>query len=139
MTGHRPFSARANGRSRSMGPGASAFAPRTVMHGTSRSSTIMRGHGIMKAIHPGRILRRELESRKMSANALALALRTPSGRIVDILNGKRGISPETALQLARFFGASAMFWLNLQTAYELAVAEQALGERIAEEVKPAAA
>ena len=93
----------------------------------------------MKAIHPGRVLRRELESRNMSAKALALALRTPSGRIVDILNGKRGISPEAAPQLARFFGASAMFWLNLQTAYELAVAEQALGERIAEEVKPAAA
>ena len=93
----------------------------------------------MKAIHPGRILRRELESRDMSANALALALRTPSGRIVDILNGKRGVSPETALRLARFFGNSAMFWLNLQTAYELAVAEEALGQRIAEEVKPAAA
>ncbi len=70
------------------GPGASAFAPRTVMHGTSGSSTIMRGHGTMKAIHPGRILRRELESRKMSANALALALRTPSGRIVDILQAR---------------------------------------------------
>ena len=93
----------------------------------------------MKAIHPGRVLRRELESRKMSANALALAWRTPSGRIVDILNGQRGISPETALRLARFFGASAMVWLNLQTAHELAVAEEALGERIAEEVKPAAA
>ena len=104
--------------------------------GPSRSSTIMRGRGFMKAIHPGRVLRRELESRKMSANALKRALRTPSGRIVDILNGKRGISPETALRLARFFGASAMFWLNLQTAYELAVAEETLGERIAEEAKP---
>ena len=71
--------------------------------------------------------------------ALALALRTPSGRIVDSLNGKRGISPETALRLARFFGASAMVWLNLQTAYELAMAEEALGQRIEEKVKPAAA
>ncbi len=58
---------------------------------------------------------------------------------MDILNGKRAISPETALRLARFFGNSAMFWLNLQTAYELAVTEEALGKRIAEEVKPAAA
>ena len=58
------------------------------MHGTSGSSTITRGHGIMKAIHPGRVLRRELESRKMSANALALALRTPSGRIGDILQAR---------------------------------------------------
>jgi addiction module HigA family antidote len=93
----------------------------------------------MKAVHPGRILKRELTSRGVSANALALALRTPSGRIVDILNGKRGISPETALRLARYFGNSPLFWLNLQTAYELAVAEQALGERIAREVSPAAA
>ena len=66
-------------------------------------------------------------------------MRTPSGRTIDILNGKRGISPETALRLARFFGNSAIFWLNLQTAYELAVAEEALGERIVEDVKPPAA
>jgi antitoxin HigA-1 len=93
----------------------------------------------MKAVHPGRILKRELMSRDLSANALALALRTPSGRIVDILNGKRGISPETALRLARYFGNSALFWLNLQTAYELAVAERAHGERVTREVLPAAA
>jgi addiction module HigA family antidote len=62
-------------------------------------------------------------------------LRTPSGRITDILNGKRGISPETAMRLARYFGNSARFWLNLQTAYELAVAEAEL----AAEVSPAAA
>ena len=92
----------------------------------------------MRTVHPGRILRRELESRGLSANALALALRTPSGRIVDILNGKRGISPETAMRLARYFGTSALFWLNLETACELAVAEQAHGKRIAEEVAPAA-
>jgi antitoxin HigA-1 len=92
----------------------------------------------MKAVHPGRILRRELESREMSANALALALRTPSGRIIEILNGKRGISPETALRLARYFGNSAMFWLNLQTAYGLAVTEEQHGKRIAIEVNPSA-
>ena len=93
----------------------------------------------MKAVHPGRVLRRELEARQLSANGLALALRTPSGRITDIMNGKRGISPETAMRLARYFGNSAQFWLNLQTAYELAVAEAELGERIAAEVSPAAA
>ena len=92
----------------------------------------------MKPIHPGRILKREMAARDLSANALALALRTPSGRIVDILNGKRGVSPETALRLARYFGNGPMFWLNLQTAYELAVAEAAHGERIAAEVSPAA-
>jgi addiction module HigA family antidote len=91
----------------------------------------------MKAVHPGRVLRRELETRKLSANALAIALRTPSGRITDILNGKRGVSPEIAMRLARYFGNSARLWLNLQTAYELGVAEAELGERIAAEVAPA--
>jgi len=93
----------------------------------------------MRPVHPGRVLRRELETRKLFANALAIALRTPSGRITDILNGKLGVSPETAMRLARYFGASARFWLNLQTAYELAVAEAELGERIAAEVAAAAA
>jgi len=93
----------------------------------------------MIPVHPGRVLKRELTVRDLSANRLALALRLPSGRITDILNGKRGISPETALRLARFFGNSARFWLNLQTAYELAVAERAIGDRVASEVEPSAA
>jgi addiction module HigA family antidote len=90
-------------------------------------------------VHPGRVLRRELSARELSANRLAIALRLPSGRITDILNGKRGISPDTALRLGRYFGNSARFWLNLQTAYELALAEKELGARIASEVKPDAA
>jgi len=93
----------------------------------------------MLPVHPGRILKRELAARDMSANRLALALRLPSGRISDILNGKRGISPDTALRLARFFGNSARFWLNLQTAFELAVAEREIGPRISIEVNPDAA
>jgi antitoxin HigA-1 len=93
----------------------------------------------MKPIHPGRPLRREMQARKLSANALALALRVNSGRITDILNGRRGVSPETAIRLARYFGNSARFWLNLQTTYELEVAEAELGERIAAEVTPAVA
>jgi addiction module HigA family antidote len=92
----------------------------------------------MRPVHPGRILKREIEARRLSANALAIALRTPSGRVTDILNGKRGLSPETAMRLARYFGNSARFWLNLQTAYELAVAEAEHGDRIASEVTPAA-
>jgi addiction module HigA family antidote len=79
-----------------------------------------------------------MAARDLSADVLALALRTPSGRITDILNGKRGVSPETAMRLARYFGNSARFWLNLQTAYELALAERELGEKIAAEVSPAA-
>jgi len=89
----------------------------------------------MLPVHPGRILKRELAAREMSANRLALALRVPSGRLTDILNGKRGISPDTALRLGRYFGNSARFWLNLQTSYELAVAEQELGDRIVAEVE----
>jgi antitoxin HigA-1 len=90
-------------------------------------------------VHPGRILKRELVAREPSANRLALSLRLPSGRITDIINGKRRISAETALRLARFFGNSARFWLNLQTAYELAVAEVAIGEQVMNEVQPVAA
>ncbi|KJV10777.1 XRE family transcriptional regulator [Elstera litoralis] len=93
----------------------------------------------MIAVHPGRILKRELQARALSANKLALALRLPSGRITDILNGKRGVSPDTALRLARYFGNSARFWLNLQTDFELAVAERETGARILAEVSPAEA
>ena len=92
----------------------------------------------MMPIHPGRILKRELVVRGLSANRLALELKVPSGRITDILNAKRGVSPETALRLARFFGNSARFWLNLQVAYELVVTERDSGTRIAAEVAAAA-
>jgi antitoxin HigA-1 len=95
-------------------------------------SLARRWRGWLEPVHPGRILKRELAARELSANRLALSLRLPSGRITDILNGKRGISPETALRLARF-------WLNLQTAYELAVAENATGKRVLAEVQPVAA
>ena len=93
----------------------------------------------MIPVHPGRILRRELAARTLSANRLAVDLRLPSGRITDILNAKRGISPETAIRLARYFGNGARFWLNLQTAYELAVAERKIGAKVLAEVNPAAA
>lgn len=92
----------------------------------------------MVPIHPGRILRRELAARELSANALARALRVPSGRIVDILNGKRAISAETALRLGRYFGNDPQFWLNLQAQYDLAVATRDVGARVAREVERAA-
>jgi len=92
----------------------------------------------MKPIHPGRILKREINTRKLSANKLALALRVPSGRITQILNEKRGVSAETALRLSRYFGNSAQFWMNLQAIYELAVAEHEMGPRINVEVEQAA-
>jgi antitoxin HigA-1 len=92
----------------------------------------------MVPIHPGRILRRELKARGTSANRLALALRVPSGRITSILNGKRAISADTALRLARHLGTSARFWLNLQTRYDLTIAERDHGARITAEVDRAA-
>ena len=90
------------------------------------------------AVHPGRILQRELRARGLSANKLALALRVPSGRITSILNGKRSITSDTALRLARYFGNSARFWMNLQTRYDLLVAEERLGDKIDREVERAA-
>jgi len=92
----------------------------------------------MVPIHPGRILRRELRARELSANALARSLRVPSGRIVDILNGKRSISAETALRLGRYFGNDAQFWINLQAQYELALARRDVGARVMREVETAA-
>ena len=92
----------------------------------------------MTPVHPGRILRRELAARGLSADKLALALRAPSGRIASILNGKRGIGSETVLRLACCFGTSPRFWVNLQSRFELAVAERDLGTRIAAEVGGAA-
>lgn len=91
----------------------------------------------MRPVHPGRVLAREMKERDLSANRLALGLRVPSGRITQILNGKRGISAETALRLARYFGNSAEFWLNLQMRYDLAVTERAEGARIESEVSAA--
>ena len=92
----------------------------------------------MKPIHPGRILKREMLARGLSANKLALSLRVPSGRITQILNGKRSISAETALRLARYFGNSAQFWINLQSRYDLAVVEQNIGAKVIAEVEQAA-
>ena len=82
----------------------------------------------MVAVHPGRLLKREHVAREVSANKLALALHVPSGRITSILNGKRAITPETALRLGRYFGNSAQFWMNLQTRYDLSKAERELGK-----------
>lgn len=103
---------------------------------TLRSQIIIRGK-TMKPIHPGRILKREIVARNLSANKLALAIRVPSGRITQILNEKRGITAETALRLSRYFGNSARFWVNLQSRYELALAERNIGARINAEIENA--
>jgi antitoxin HigA-1 len=92
----------------------------------------------MVPVHPGRILRRELHARKLSANALSRALRVPSGRVVDILNAKRSITAETALRLGRYFGNDPQFWMNLQAQYDLAIAMRDVGRIVEREVERAA-
>ncbi len=87
--------------------------------------------------HPGRLLRRELEARGLSANRLALDLGVPSGRITDILNARRSITADTAVRLGRYFANSPQFWLDLQSQYAIAMVEHERGEEIARRVKPA--
>jgi len=88
-------------------------------------------------VHPGRLLKRELAARGLSANRLALDLGVPSGRITDILNGRRGISADTAVRLGRYFGNRPQFWLDLQGQYEIALVERDRGGEIAQRVRPA--
>jgi len=72
----------------------------------------------------------------MSGNALALALRIPANRVTEIINGRRSVSADTALRLARYFGTSAQLWMNLQSHFDLETAEQAIAARIEAEVRP---
>jgi addiction module HigA family antidote len=88
-------------------------------------------------VHPGRFLKRELAARDLSANRLSLDLGVPSGRITDILNGRRAITADTALRLGRYFGNSAQFWLDLQSQHDIAVVEREKGAEIAKRVRPA--
>ena len=82
------------------------------------------------AIHPGEHLAEELKELNMSAAALARQLQVPTNRITQILNGQRDITADTALRLAHFFGTSAEFWINLQSLYDLRVAQQEAGKTI---------
>jgi antitoxin HigA-1 len=87
-------------------------------------------------IAPGEILKSEfLEELNLSAYALAKALRVPTNRVTGILNGRRAITAETALRLARYFGTTPEFWLNLQTHYDLTIAARREARKIAREVE----
>ena len=88
----------------------------------------------MIRVHPGKILTDEMRARALSANALALKLRVPANRITEIVNGRRSISPETAIRLGHYFGTGAGFWIRLQADYDLAQVEKALGAAIRREV-----
>jgi len=91
----------------------------------------------LASVHPGGVLKHDfLEPLGLTAHALSLALRVPANRITTILAGQRAVTADTALRLARHFGTSPGFWLNLQKAYELEVAERTIGPRVLAEVAP---
>jgi antitoxin HigA-1 len=87
-------------------------------------------------VHPGELLRDELAEIGVSLNELARALRVPMNRISAIVNGKRSITADTAMRLARYFGTSPQYWLNLQSAYDLEVAAVKIGSKVEREVLP---
>lgn len=88
-------------------------------------------------IHPGEILADELEARNLSANRLALDIGVPSGRITDIINGKRSITPDTAYRFGLYFHNAPQFWMNLQTNYDLAIIEEEQGPALSRRIKAA--
>src|SRR5271155_5746007 len=93
---------------------------------------------LLPPIHPGEILRAEfMEPLRLSMNRLALDLRVPVTRVAEIVHERRGITPDTALRLARYFNTSARFWLNLQSSYDLEVTEDKLAREIERDVRPA--
>ena len=92
---------------------------------------------LLPPIHPGEILRADfMEPLQLSMNRLALDLRVPVTRIAEIVHGRRGVTPDTALRLARYFNTSPGFWMNLQTSYDLEVAQDKLSRVIEREVQP---
>jgi addiction module HigA family antidote len=93
----------------------------------------------MRPVHPGEVLREDfLLPADLTANALAKALRVPAPRINDIVRERRGITADTAMRLARYFGGDAHSWLNLQALYDLRVAEIANARKIEREIMPIA-
>jgi addiction module HigA family antidote len=96
----------------------------------------MRTKTMPPAVHPGRMLKRELKARELSANRIVLDIGVPSGCITDILNGRRSITADTAVRLGRYFGNSAQFWLDLQSQYDIAVVEREREPEITRRVRP---
>lgn len=93
----------------------------------------------LKPVHPGEILREEfMAPLSLSMNKMALDLRVPVTRIADIVSERRGITADTALRFARYFKTSASFWMNLQTRYDLEVAEDEIADKVERDVRPLA-
>jgi antitoxin HigA-1 len=108
----------------------------------SKSSTTTDGVATPRRVttHPGEVLGEEfLKPLGMSAHALAIALRVPATRISAIVKGERSVTADTALRLARFFGTSAEFWINLQATHDLTKARQEAGKAIERDIRPRAA
>ena len=92
---------------------------------------------LLAEMHPGRtILEDVVKPLGMSVNALAKELHVPATRLNDIVRGRRGVTADTALRLGRYLGTTAQFWLNLQSAYELRVAERRNGPEIKKTINP---
>ena len=94
-----------------------------------KSPTTTKGEKKLPPIHPGRILLEDLKDEKISINGLAQAIRVPANRISLIVNGKRGITADTAARLGRYFGTSAQYWLNIQNRFDLESIDQTAIER----------
>jgi addiction module HigA family antidote len=94
---------------------------------------------VMRPIHPGEVLRDELVELGLSARAFAQALDVPVNRVNQILRERRGVSADTALRLARYFGTAPVFWMDLQSDYELRRARRQIGPAIERSVHPRAA
>lgn len=90
----------------------------------------------MRPVHPGEILKGELEELNINASTLAKMLIVPPNRVIDIIKGRRSVTADTALRLSRFFGTTAEFWLHLQTAYDLKTMEKKSGKQIYNHIHP---
>lgn len=90
----------------------------------------------LKPVHPGEILREEFMLPRLGMNRVAMDLRVPVTRIADIVNEKRAITADTALRFARYFNNSPTFWMNLQTRYDLEVAEDQIADKVERDVRP---
>src|SRR6202162_6114233 len=104
--------------------------PRPAHRTWRLSITIRRNFMPLTAIHPGEHLAEELRELGMSAAELARQLDVPTNRVTEILNGKRAITGDTALRLAHFFGTTAEFWLNLQSLFDLRIAQKKIGKSV---------
>jgi addiction module HigA family antidote len=103
---------------------------------TSKSSTATKAEGAGRVpSHPGRLLQMELEARDISANRLAMDIAVPAGRISEIVNGQRAITPDTAYRLGLYFGTGPELWLAMQAKYDLAVLRRDRGKAIAAEIR----